>query len=96
MAYDARPKPPPRHERLNHEQRILSMALLGGLPGSLISLILLWDRPYTPKVQWTLSLLIVGFWLGFAFSLRGRVVRHLQTLSNLLAALGEEIGRAHV
>jgi nitrogen fixation/metabolism regulation signal transduction histidine kinase len=78
-----------RRERLNHEQRILLTALLGGLPATLISLILLWDRPYTIKVQWTLTLLICGFWLGFAFSLRGRVVRHLQTLSNLLAALRE-------
>jgi nitrogen fixation/metabolism regulation signal transduction histidine kinase len=93
MAYEGQPAPPPpptpRRERLNHEQRILLTALLGGLPGTLISLILLWDRPYTIKVQWTLTLLICGFWLGFAFSLRGRVVRHLQTLSNLLAALRE-------
>jgi two-component system nitrogen regulation sensor histidine kinase NtrY len=91
MAYEGQPTTPrtSRRERLNHEQRILLTALLGGLPGSLISLILLWDRPYTPKVQWTLTLLISGFWLGFAFSLRGRVVRHLQTLSNLLAALRE-------
>jgi nitrogen fixation/metabolism regulation signal transduction histidine kinase len=35
-------------------------------------------------------LLIVGFWLGFALSLRHRVVFSLQTLSNLLAALREE------
>jgi nitrogen fixation/metabolism regulation signal transduction histidine kinase len=90
MAYEGQHKrQPTRRERLNHEQRILLTALLGGLPGSLISLILLWDRPYTIKVQWTLTLIIVGFWLGFAFSLRGRVVRHLQTLSNLLAALRE-------
>jgi two-component system nitrogen regulation sensor histidine kinase NtrY len=90
MAYDGQQShPPTRRERLNHEQRILLTALMGGLPGSLISLILLWDRPYTLKVQWTLTLLICGFWLGFAFSLRGRVVRHLQTLSNLLAALRE-------
>jgi nitrogen fixation/metabolism regulation signal transduction histidine kinase len=79
----------PRRERLNHEQRILLTALAGGLPGTFISLILLWNRSYTPKVQWTLSLLIVGVWLGLAFSLRGRVVRHLQTLSNLLAAMRE-------
>ncbi|HLL70274.1 MAG TPA: ATP-binding protein [Pyrinomonadaceae bacterium] len=92
MAYDGqRPTPhgAPRRERLNHEQRILLMALMGGLPASLTSLILLWDRPYTLKVQWTMTLIIVGFWFGFAFSLRGRVVRHLQTLSNLLAALRE-------
>lgn len=91
MAYEGQQQSPqtPRRDRLNHEQRILLTALLGGLPGTLISLILLWDRPYTIKVQWTLTLLICGFWLGFAFSLRGRVVRHLQTLSNLLAALRE-------
>jgi two-component system nitrogen regulation sensor histidine kinase NtrY len=92
MAYDGQPTPPhreSRRERLNHEQRILLSALMGGLPASLTSLILLWDRPYTLKVQWTLTLIIVGFWFGFAFSLRGRVVRHLQTLSNLLAALRE-------
>jgi uncharacterized membrane protein YsdA (DUF1294 family) len=88
MAYDSHKKSA-RRKRLNHEQRILIMALMGGVPGSLISLILIWDRPYTLKVQWTLSLLIIGFWLGFAFSLRGRFVRHLQTLSNLLAALRE-------
>src|SRR6185295_17560348 len=40
-------------------------------------------------VQWTLSVLIITFCLGFAFALRERVVLPLQTLSNLLAALGE-------
>jgi nitrogen fixation/metabolism regulation signal transduction histidine kinase len=79
----------PRRNRLNHEQRILLLTLAGGFPGTLISLILIWDRNYTPKVQWTLSLVILGFWFGLAFSLRGRVVRHLQTLSNLLAAMRE-------
>ena len=35
-------------------------------------------------------MLIVELWLGFAVSLRHRVVFSLQTLSNLLAALREE------
>ncbi|MDQ1557192.1 MAG: two-component system, NtrC family, nitrogen regulation sensor histidine kinase NtrY [Pyrinomonadaceae bacterium] len=86
---DGQPTKSAPRDRLNHDQRILLMALAGGLPGTLISLILIWDRPYTPKVQWTLSLVILGFWLSLAFSLRGRVVRHLQTLSNLLAAMRE-------
>ena len=59
------------------------------LPGALIALIFLWTGDYTPKVQWTLTVLIVAFCLGFAFALRERVVLPLQTLSNLLAALGE-------
>jgi nitrogen fixation/metabolism regulation signal transduction histidine kinase len=52
-------------------------------------MIMLWGGDYTPKVQWTLSVVIMGFWLGFSFALRERVVLPLQTLSNLLAALRE-------
>jgi nitrogen fixation/metabolism regulation signal transduction histidine kinase len=65
------------------------MALGSALPGALISLIFLWTGDSTPKVQWTLTVLIVTFCLGFALALRERVVLPLQTLSNLLAALGE-------
>src|ERR671912_1688706 len=80
---------PPREPRLSHDRRILLMALASALPGAAISLIFLWTGDYTPKVQWTLSVLIVTVCLGFAFALRERVVLPLQTLSNLLAALGE-------
>ncbi len=79
----------PRAPRLSHDRRILLMALASAMPGALISLIFLWGGDYTPKVQWTLTVLIVAFCLGFAFALRERVVLPLQTLSNLLAALGE-------
>ena len=42
------------------------------------------------KVRWTLTLLIVGFWLGHrCWRCATRVVRPLQTLANLLAALRE-------
>ena len=41
------------------------------------------------KVQWTLTLLIAGFGLGFILSAREHVVRPLQTMTNLLAALRE-------
>src|SRR5919112_575077 len=81
--------PPPRPPRLSHDQRILMMALASALPGAVISLIFLWTGPWTPKVQWTLTVLIVTFCLGFALALRERVVLPLQTISNLLAALGE-------
>ena len=75
--------------RLSHDRRILLMAFASALPGAAISLIFLWTGDWTPKVQWTLSVLIIAFCLGFAFALRERVVLPLQTLSNLLAALGE-------
>src|SRR5918911_1167228 len=79
----------PREPRLSHDRRILLMALASALPGALISLIFLWTGDYTPKVQWTLTVVIVTVCLGFALGLRERVVLPLQTLSNLLAALGE-------
>jgi nitrogen fixation/metabolism regulation signal transduction histidine kinase len=75
---------------LNHERRVLLTALLAGLPGVLVALILLVSGPYSPKLRWTLALLVALPWLAFAFALRGVVARPLQTVSNLLAALREE------
>ena len=75
--------------RHRHDLRVLFLAMASGLPAVAVSLLLLWLGDYTPKVQWTLSVLIVGFWIGFAAAVRERVVYPLQTLSNLLAALRE-------
>ena len=49
--------------RLSHDRRIFIMAFIAGLPGSVIALILIWTGSYTPKVQWTLTVLILGVWL---------------------------------
>ncbi len=78
-----------KRKPLRHEHRILLLAIMAGLPGALVSLILLWFGDHTPKVQWTLTVVIAGVWWGFALATQGWVVRPLQTLSNLLAALRE-------
>jgi len=75
---------------LTYERRVQLLALAAGLPGSVIALLLLWLGPYSSQTAWTLTLFIVAAWLGFAASLRQRVVFSLQTLSNLLAAMREE------
>jgi nitrogen fixation/metabolism regulation signal transduction histidine kinase len=75
---------------LNYERRVQLLALAAGFPGSLIAMLLLWHGNYSSGAVWTLAFLILSLWLGFAFSLRHRVVFSLQTLSNLLAALREE------
>ena len=75
--------------RISFEARVLALALAAGLPGTLVALTLLLVGDYSAKVLWTFGLLVIGCWLGFAFALRERVVRPLQTLSNLLAALLE-------
>jgi nitrogen fixation/metabolism regulation signal transduction histidine kinase len=75
--------------RFSYDLLILLLALLAGLPGSVVALILLWVGDFTAKLQWTLTILISSFWIGSAIALRERVIRSLQTLSNMLAALHE-------
>ena len=76
--------------RLAYERRIQLLALGAGLPGSLLALILVWTGNFSSGSAWTLTFFMVVFWLGFAYSVKNRVVYSLQTLSNLLAALREE------
>jgi nitrogen fixation/metabolism regulation signal transduction histidine kinase len=78
-----------RRRSLSLEGRALVLALVSGLPAVVAALVLLWIHDHEAKTQWTLTVLIVGFWLGFGLSLRERVIRPLQTISNLLAALRE-------
>ena len=79
----------PRAARLSHEGRVVLLTLLAGLPGSAVALALLWGGGYTGKVQWTLTVLIVCGWLGFAMAVREHVVFPLMTVSSLLGALRE-------
>src|SRR5205085_11114026 len=72
-----------------HERGLFLLPLAAGAPAVLVSLALLVAGDYTPKVFWTLLTLIACFWLGFSFAVQARVVRPLQTVSNLLAALRE-------
>jgi nitrogen fixation/metabolism regulation signal transduction histidine kinase len=55
-----------------------------------VALLLLWTGPYSAKLAWTLTILVVVLWVGIAGALREHVVFPLQTLSNLLSALREE------
>ena len=75
--------------KIAFERRILLTVLLSGLPAVLCAMLLLWIGDYEPKTRWTLALVIGAFWLGVAFSVRERVVRLLQTFSNLVSALRE-------
>lgn len=75
--------------RLVHENRVLLLALIAGVPAVLASMIILWTGDYAARVQWTLSVIILGFWLGFSFGVRDRVASPLRTLANLLEAMRE-------
>src|SRR5437879_5840379 len=75
--------------RITHENRLTLLTAGAVLPTAIIALLMLWLGDYTTKVQWTLTLIIVGFFGGFVASIREHVVRPLQTMTNLLAALRE-------
>lgn len=80
---------PAKRQRVSHDLRVFLYALAAGAPAVGTSMWLLWAGDYSTKVQATLTVWIVCFWVGFAFSLREKVVQPLQTLSNLLSALSE-------
>jgi len=72
-----------------HEQRMRLLALGAGLPAVIAALVLLWIADYTPKIQWTLTALILGIWWICASAIRERVASPLRTLANLLEAMRE-------
>ncbi|HVG37765.1 MAG TPA: hypothetical protein VM870_00675, partial [Pyrinomonadaceae bacterium] len=86
-AYQRRKKR--RGASVSYERRLLILSLAAGMPGVILSLVVLWADGYSAKVWWTCAVLVVSCWLGFSFALHTRVVRTLQTVANLLAALRE-------
>ena len=65
----------------------MRLALIAPVPALFVALWLLWTGAIPAAVQWTLTLLLLGSWLILATALREMVVRPLQTLSNMLAAI---------
>jgi two-component system, NtrC family, nitrogen regulation sensor histidine kinase NtrY len=84
MASERRPG-----RRLRYEQRILGLAVVTGLPAVAVALLLLWSGDFAARTQWTATIVLLVVWLAFVGVLWERVVRPLQTVSNMLAALRE-------
>src|SRR5213596_2763441 len=78
-----------RRKSLKHERRVLWLALLTGVPGLVLAFALLWSGDFAPRTQWTLTAIVLIAWLALAATLREQVIRPLQTISNMLAALRE-------
>ena len=68
---------------------MLRLALAAALPPTIVAVILLWRGDYSARAEWSIGILLAVTWLVTAFALRERVIRPLQTLSNMLAALRE-------
>jgi nitrogen fixation/metabolism regulation signal transduction histidine kinase len=83
-------KPPQKRRRLNFDKRILLTSFIISLPGVLAAEILLWLGDYSLELKWTVTLFIALAWMIGSSMLHGQIVRPLQTLSNMVAAIREE------
>lgn len=72
-----------------HDVRVFFLSLLAGLPAVAATLLLLAAGDYSAKVTWTVGAIVVAVWLALSAAVRERVLRPLQTASNLVAALRE-------
>jgi two-component system nitrogen regulation sensor histidine kinase NtrY len=77
-------------KKLPHDKRVLLLAVAAALPAAGVALGILWTRDYSSRLRWTLTALLVLAAAAFLRALWERVVRPLQTVSNLLAAMREE------
>jgi len=84
--------------RLTHAGKIVLLSLAGGLAGTVIALFFVWTSDLTRGAALGVTVLLAGSWIGCAWAVRARVVRPLQTISNLLLGLREEDFsiRAHI
>jgi nitrogen fixation/metabolism regulation signal transduction histidine kinase len=75
---------------LSYDRRVVLLAVAAGLPGLALSLVLLTLGGYSWPLQAGLAAVVVALWMAIVVVLRTRIVRPLQTVSNLLAALRED------
>jgi nitrogen fixation/metabolism regulation signal transduction histidine kinase len=75
--------------RLGYVRRVLLLALLAGLPAVVVVLATPWLAAWPPKWQGYAAGAAIVLWLGTILVLRNRLVRPLQTLSNVLSGLRE-------
>jgi two-component system nitrogen regulation sensor histidine kinase NtrY len=76
--------------RLKYENRLMLWVALAGGPGVALTAWLLWTGDYSTQTRWTLVLGVAACWAVATRGVRERVVRPLQTISNVLAGLREE------
>lgn len=83
------PKPRRRKHETPFDRRLLWLVLGSGAPAIATAMTLLLVDDFTTRTRWTLGVFVVGCWFFGALLVREKVVRPLQTISNLLAALRE-------
>jgi nitrogen fixation/metabolism regulation signal transduction histidine kinase len=81
---------PPARSKLNFDARIALMTLLITAPGLVVAEIFLWLSGHSVEFKWTITLILALAWMIGTSALHGQVIRPLQTLSNMVAAIRED------
>ncbi|HST79728.1 MAG TPA: ATP-binding protein [Verrucomicrobiae bacterium] len=66
------------------------MTLLISAPGVVVAEIFLWISSHSVEFKWTITLILALAWMIGTSALHGQVIRPLQTLSNMVAAIRED------
>ncbi len=83
-------KTPRKRARPLYERRISFYSFLAALPGIIVSGVLIWLQPWTTESKFALSFLEAFIWWVLTLMLHEQVIRPIQTLANVVAALREE------
>jgi nitrogen fixation/metabolism regulation signal transduction histidine kinase len=75
---------------VSHERQITLLVVAAIVPAMIVAMALLWTGDFTARTQWTITVVVVGAAAACIVALRERVVRPLQTVSNMLAAIREQ------
>lgn len=73
--------------RLSFQTRIVVLALGGGLPATLLALVLLRNADIVDSVYRLIVVVLLGIWLGFAIAVYRATIEPLRSIANLLEAL---------
>ena len=76
-------------KRLTYQRAIPLLAVLSGVPAVIVALILVWTGEHASRTQWTVTVLVLGAWIGTLIAMRDRLIRPLHAVSNMLEALRE-------
>lgn len=84
------PPTPPKRRKLRFDTRITLLTLLISVPGVLVAELMVWLSGHSTEFKWTVTLFLALGWMIGASFLHGEIIRPLQTLSNMVAAIREE------
>ena len=72
---------PKSRYRLSHEGKLTWLTVGAATPALVVALALLWFGDYSAKVQWTLTILIVAWFLAFISKAREHIVHPLEEVN---------------